>query len=122
MRSPTLLPIVLKTDIFAYNSPIFPSIANFCMHFALIAPKPMKDILLKGDLFYNDGTYYKTYGMAADKTGSALDLNLGVQFNLMPKLDLFMQFNNIFNTNYQKWNRYQVLGFNVLGGVVYSFR
>ncbi len=82
----------------------------------------MKDILLKGDLFYNDGTYYKTYGMAADKTGSALDLNLGVQFNLMPKLDLFMQFNNIFNTNYQKWNRYQVLGFNVLGGVVYSFR
>ena len=81
-----------------------------------------KDILLKGDLFLKNGSYYKEVGGTSGQTSSAVDLNLGVQFSLMPKLDLFMQFNNIFNSNYQKWNRYQVFGFNVLGGVVYSFR
>ncbi len=82
----------------------------------------LKDIMLKGDLFYKDGTYYQVMGKENGQVGSGVDLNLGVQFNLMPKLDLFMQFNNIFSSNYQNWNRYQPLGFNVLGGVVYSFR
>ena len=88
-----------------------------------------KDILLKADLFFKNGTYYNYYKelTTGDKTlsgqtSSAVDLNLGVQFTLMPKLDLFMQFNNIFNSNYQKWNHYEGFGFNVLGGVVYSFR
>ena len=81
-----------------------------------------KDIMLKGDLFLFDGTHFMQIGGTPGTTKGGMDLNLGVQFNLMPKLDLFMQFNNIFNANYQKWNRYDVLGFNVLGGVVYSFR
>ena len=81
-----------------------------------------KDILLKGDIFFKDGTYFQQLGGQPGQMSSAFDMNLGVQFNLMPKLDLFMQFNNIFSTNYQNWNRYQALGFNVLGGVVYSFR
>ena len=42
-----LLPIVFTTDIFEYISPIFSLVANACMHFALIAPKPIKEILIK---------------------------------------------------------------------------
>jgi hypothetical protein len=30
--------------------------------------------------------------------------------------------NNLLNNTYQRWNQYNVLGFNVLGGVVYSFK
>ena len=40
----------------------------------------------------------------------------------MPKLNLWFQVNNLLNNKYQRWNQYQVLGLNVLGGVVYSFR
>ena len=29
--------------------------------------------------------------------------------------------NNIFDDKYQRWNQYQVYGFNLLGGVVFSF-
>ena len=51
----------------------------------------------------------------------AFDLNTGVEFTVMPKLNLWVQFNNVLNSKYQRWNQYEVLGFNVLGGIVYSF-
>jgi len=51
-----------------------------------------------------------------------MDLNAGVEFTVLPKLNLWVQFNNLLNNKYQRWNQYEVLGFNVLGGVVYSFR
>ena len=57
------------------------------------------------------------------KKGNAVaDLNLGTEFTVMPKLNLWLQMNNLLNTSYQRWNQYSVLGFTILGGVVYSFR
>jgi len=29
--------------------------------------------------------------------------------------------NNILNNRYERWNQYEVFGFNILGGIVYSF-
>jgi len=81
----------------------------------------LKDLQFKSDIFLWDGANFITKGGSTKKTKSAYDLNAGVEFTVMPKLNLWLQFNNIFNNKYQRWNQYQVLGFNVIGGIVYSF-
>lgn len=81
----------------------------------------MKDLLVKGDVFFWDGSRYRTKQLDAGKLDPAFDLNGGVEFTVVPKLNVWLQFNNIFNNKYYRWNQYQSLGFNVLAGVVYSF-
>jgi hypothetical protein len=81
----------------------------------------LKDLQFKSDLFIWEGSRYIVKGRQTGKQKGAYDLNAGVEFTVMPKLNLWLQFNNILNNKYERWNQYQVLGFNVLGGVVYSF-
>jgi hypothetical protein len=81
----------------------------------------LKDLHFKTDIFFWDGPQYRTKTGGRDKLKPAVDLNTGVEFTVMPKLNLWVQFNNVLNNRYQRWNQYEVLGFNVLGGIVYSF-
>jgi hypothetical protein len=69
-----------------------------------------------------DGAPYQDKALQAQKASAAADLNLGAEFSVMPRLNLWIQMNNVLNSKYQRWNQYSVLGFTILGGVVYSFR
>jgi hypothetical protein len=84
--------------------------------------KLLKDLLLKADLYLWDGSAYRTKTMEEKKGTAAADINLGAEFTVMPRLNLWLQANNVLNSTYQRWNQYSVLGFTILGGVVYSFR
>lgn len=85
--------------------------------------KPIGDLQIKADLFYRSGSLYRdSFSLTAKRLSPAMDMNLGVEFGLMPKLNLWLQMNNLFNNTYQRWNQYPVFGFNVMGGVVYSFQ
>ncbi len=79
----------------------------------------IKDLTLKADLFAWDGPAYQTKTGDARKGDKAADLNAGVEFKVLPKLDLFFQMNNIFNNRYMRWNQYETYGFQVLGGVIF---
>jgi hypothetical protein len=85
----------------------------------------IKDLYLKGDLFVFDGANYLAHtGPGHDearKGQGAFDLNLGLEFKLTRQFNLWFQMNNLFNNKYERWNQYQVYGFNVLGGIVFSF-
>jgi len=81
----------------------------------------LKDLQVKSDLFLWEGSRYINKGRQIGKQKAAYDLNAGVEFTVMPKLNVWLQLNNILNNKYERWNQYQVLGFNVLGGIVYSF-
>lgn len=81
----------------------------------------LKDILLKADMFFWDGARYKTKAIQTGKLAPATDLNAGVEFAVLPDLNVWLQFNNVFNDKYERWKQYPVLGFNMLAGVVYSF-
>ncbi|HEX5153360.1 MAG TPA: hypothetical protein VFW07_18040 [Parafilimonas sp.] len=81
----------------------------------------LKDLLLKADVFFWDGTAYKTKTIKSGKLDPAFDLNLGAEFAFLPQWKAWLQFNNVFNNKYERWNQYPVLGFNMLIGVVYSF-
>lgn len=84
--------------------------------------KILKDMHVKTDLFLWEGSRYRTKNLQTEKLGAAVDLNAAVEYSIMPKLNLWLQFNNLLNSKYQRWNQYEVLGLNVIGGVVYSFR
>lgn len=86
-----------------------------------IRVQAMKDLWLKSDLFIWEGPQYmKQNGSSAQSKGS-IDLNAGIEFRVTKNLNLWTQFNNIFNKNYQRWNQYPSYGFNFLGGVIFAF-
>lgn len=82
----------------------------------------IKDLWLKADVFGWTGPQYrKADGVDNGKLKGALDLNAGLEFKITKNLNLWTQFNNITNQEYQRWNQYRVYGFNFVGGVVFSF-
>lgn len=83
--------------------------------------KILKDLSLKADVFGWDGAAYRNKEGAARKGEKGFDLNAGLEFRVARSVDLWLQMNNIFNSKYQRWNQYEVYGFNVLGGVVFRF-
>lgn len=84
--------------------------------------KVLKDLTLKSDVFFFDGSYYRNQKLQTAKLNPAFDANLSAEFPVTKKLNGWVQFNNFLNNKYQRWNQYQVLGFQLLAGVVYSFR
>ena len=84
--------------------------------------KVLNDLTLKSDVFFFDGSYYRSQKLQTNKLNPAFDANLGAEFPVTKKLNGWIQFNNFLNNKYQRWNQYQVLGFQLLAGVVYSFR
>lgn len=81
----------------------------------------IRDLFLKTDLFAWSGSYYRRKDGAPLKLAGASDLNAGLEFKITKSLNLWAQFNNIFNKEYQRWNQYPVYGFNFVGGIVFSF-
>lgn len=81
----------------------------------------IKDLWLKGDLFAWSGPHYLKDDGSPGKLPGAADLNAGVEFKITKNLNLWSQFNNIFNKEYQRWYHYQSYGFNFVAGVVFSF-
>lgn len=81
----------------------------------------MQDIHFKADAFIWNGASYFQKGELPGRSKGAVDLNLGTELTIIPKLNLWVQANNILNNKYQRWNQYQVVGFNIMGGIVYSF-
>ncbi len=81
----------------------------------------IKDLWLKGDLFAWNGRHYMKKDGSPGKLPGATDLNAGLEFKITKSLNLWTQFNNIFNKEYQRWNQYPVYGFNFVGGIVFSF-
>lgn len=79
----------------------------------------IKNLQLKADLYAWDGPAYRTKEGEARKGDKAFDLNAGLEFKVLPALDLFFQMNNVFNNRYMRWNQYETYGFQVLGGVVF---
>lgn len=79
----------------------------------------IKDFFLKADLYSFAGTWYADKNNSSKKSGSGFDLNAGAEFKLIKNIDLWLQFNNILNNKYQRWNQYPVLGFQAIGGVIF---
>jgi len=81
----------------------------------------MKDLWLKADLWAFEGAYWRYLNKAVSSGNGGFDVNAGLEFRITRQLNLWLQMNNLFNDKYQRWNQYSVYGFNILGGVIFSF-
>ncbi len=79
-----------------------------CGNYRCIRWQVLKDLQFKSDRFFWDGPIIKQRRRDESSKG-AYDVNAGVEFTVIPKLNLWLQFNNIFNNKYESWNQYQVL-------------
>jgi hypothetical protein len=52
---------------------------------------------------------------------SYFDININGLYNLNDKFSIFLNLNNILNSNYQEYSNFKVQGFQVFGGVKYKF-
>lgn len=81
----------------------------------------LKDLWLTGDLFIWDGPLYKSKAGNTGRSPGAVDMNAGLEFKVTRNIYLWSQFNNLFNSKYQRWNQYDNYGFNMLIGGIYRF-
>lgn len=68
-----------------------------------------------------DEMYARLNNGEAKKLSSFLDMSAGAEYNIIPRISLFLQANNIFGAKYQRWYQYPVYGFNIIGGVRVRF-
>ncbi len=81
----------------------------------------LKDLWLKSDLWAFDGAPFRALNKSPQTGDGGIDLDAGLEFRITRQFNLWLQMNNLFNDKYQRWNQYPVYGFNILGGVIYSF-
>lgn len=81
----------------------------------------LKDLWFKTDLFFFEGAKYMDRNGLSKTARNPVDLNAGLEFRVTKQFNLWVQANNIFNNTYQRWNQYDVYGFNILGGIVFNF-
>ena len=81
-----------------------------------------KDLIVTSDLFLWDGPlyFYRNTSISGRSPG-AVDLNAGLEFRVTKRIFVWSQFNNIFNSGYQRWNQYNNYGFNMLIGGIFRF-
>jgi outer membrane receptor protein involved in Fe transport len=80
----------------------------------------VKDLYATSTIFAFSGPWSLSKE-GSKKLPGAIDFSAGLEFKIVKNVKLWAQFNNIFNKEYQRWNQYPVYGFNLLGGVVFSF-
>ncbi len=61
------------------------------------------------------------YIFDAQKLKGWADLSLGAEYRFTKALSFWLNFNNLTNNKYYRWNNYRAYGINLLGGVSYSF-
>jgi hypothetical protein len=81
----------------------------------------IKDLWLKSDLFLWEGVQYPTPSGGTAQLDGSIDLNAGLEFRITDNINLWTQFNNIFNKEYEQWKLYRSYGFNFLAGVIFAF-
>jgi outer membrane receptor protein involved in Fe transport len=60
-------------------------------------------------------------GFNAVKLKTIADIGLNAEYTIVPRLSAFVQFNNLLNSKYQRWQGYEVYGFNIYGGLRLKF-
>lgn len=83
--------------------------------------QPDKDVTVKTDFFMWRGPFYFLTPNIVGRLNNAYDLNAGIEYRVAPAISLWLQCNNILNNRYQRWYNYEVLGFNLLGGIRLTF-
>lgn len=84
---------------------------------------PLKGLAITGYLNMLDGIYVPINGNLnnPDKLKAIFDLGANVEYDLINRLSVFVQINNVLNGQNQRWLGYTAYGFNIYGGIRFKF-
>lgn len=102
------------------------------LKFVLAANYNLRDkIVAKVALYYIDNQFAKTYEsdttlstekkVVVQELKGVFDVNVGVEYRYTKKLGFFLNFNNITNFRYYRYNNYPTQRIGFMGGLSYSF-
>ncbi|MEO6884311.1 MAG: hypothetical protein ABI199_09840 [Bacteroidia bacterium] len=87
-------------------------------------------IVVKLDVFYIGQQYAmsyfpspfaQTYSISAKTLKGITDFNVGLEYRYTKRMSAFVNFNNIANIRYYRWDNYPMQRFNVMVGISYVF-
>lgn len=78
-------------------------------------------VLLRGDLFIENGVPFINEEGVADNLNGLFDISLGAEYFFTENIGAFLQVNNLANNRRQRWQDYPTLGLNALVGVTARF-
>jgi len=81
----------------------------------------IKQVMVKADFYAFGGGHYLEKGNVSRVYDPGSDFSAGIEFKINKTFSAWIDVNNIFNTKYQRWHNYEVLGLNFLGGIKVSF-
>jgi hypothetical protein len=98
-----------------YSKPTFEAKWNNSLNLA-------DKFLFRLDLFYmNERTAYNITNRKEVKLNAMVDANFAIDYRYNKHVSAFLNINNFANNQYQRWLNYNVYGFNVLGGMTFTF-
>ncbi|MEO8568465.1 MAG: hypothetical protein ABI419_05005 [Ginsengibacter sp.] len=80
-----------------------------------------KQVLIKGDLVAFSGAKALLSDGSQKNLKGGTDISAGAEFKITPKFSAWLDFNNILNSTYERWNNYPVYGLQVIGGIIIHF-
>jgi hypothetical protein len=86
-----------------------------------LSVNPVQALTLTAYASFVDQIYAIDHTNTEIKLNSYLDLGLSAEYQIMHKLSLFININNLLNNKYQRWYAYQAYGINIYGGLRFKF-
>ncbi len=78
-------------------------------------------LLVKADLAAFSGASARNVDGSVKKLKGGTDLSAGAEYTITKRFGVWLDFDNLFNDKYQRWNNYPVYGFQVMGGILVHF-
>ncbi|MCB0697420.1 MAG: hypothetical protein KDC07_08650 [Chitinophagaceae bacterium] len=86
-----------------------------------VQAQPMKKLTINAYISFIDELYALDNNNRTLKLNSILDMGAGAEYEIIDRLNIFVQANNLLNNRYQRWYGYNAYGFNIFGGARLKF-
>ena len=80
-----------------------------------------KQVLIKGDILAFSGAKALLSDGSEKTLKGGTDLSAGAEFKINKKFSAWLDFDNLLNSKYERWNNYPVYGLQVIGGILIHF-
>jgi hypothetical protein len=80
-----------------------------------------EQVIIKGDLSAFSGAKALLPDNSVKDMKGGTDLSAGAEFKINKQFSAWLDFNNVLNSKYERWNNYPVYGFQVIGGIIFRF-
>jgi hypothetical protein len=83
--------------------------------------RPVPRLAITAYLSALDDMYALNINDNAVKMKAILDIGGNVEYNIIPRLSVFIQATNLLNNKYERWLGYEAYGMNIYGGIRFKF-